>query len=481
MRKTVYKLCLALLAFTIFMPAVVFAAPAKQIIPPYPTTFWAYGSLTAPVGAAANFSLAGYRVVLYLKDAQTLKYNGYSYADTDANGQFKINAHGDLQLLPLREGDYFFGVVKKAENANADAKKYGINEEKLPFVQADLTNGYKNVNTIPLPFNLQLVEGEGINDPTVTDGPGTGPGEEEPPAGTVKLSIARHAFNNIKLSWTDPGRVKIYARVGVVGDGAFLPEANGWTKVYDAGAVVPDLVGFGNFQVVADEKALLHNGEVGGGLAEVYYRGVTDDNALATAWAVGKINISVGEGMNVLSFPLEIQDSSIEKVLFSDMLTAGDSIYFKSKPDSANTDKATIVGGVWRDDLGAISPLRITQKYGYWLQASKNRTLTILGDVPRGDAGSTVVTDGGMLIVGVFYPTKGTFASAGFGAGKAANGDSIYFKLLANSANTQKIEFAGGAWTGLVNDLVIRAPLGFWYQRKLGNGVGEFNRTMPTL
>jgi hypothetical protein len=435
----------------------------------YPTDFRLIGSLTAASGSGVS----GYKVVFYqATNASDDTYtNGFAKALTDANGNFNINMHDDARLLELQPQpyNYYIGVVKKLA---ADGNSYGINEKTLQITAQDLINGYKIVD--PAVFG-QLVLNEGIIDPD---------GGPVPPDGTVPLSITRSG-SDILISWeassVSSGDPQIFVLTGSgLGD---YNSTTGWTPVVSGQP-------YGGTAVTIDSanRTLIHTGQVAGGTSEVYYKALqfgtdathqtSDPNYsgqtyLQTAWAVGKMNIAIGAGVNVVSIPFSKADSGVNKVISPDLLSDGDILYTKPASDNPNTSRFRIVNGVWVDDQDNPATLPMTPDSGYWIVASSAKPLTVWGNVVTDNSRSTLVKDSGILVIGCVYPNKELFINAGLNSqGGAVNKDVIYYKPAAASANTQKLTFDGTNW--LCDDAnetkMFTSPFGYWYNRAAGNG-----------
>jgi hypothetical protein len=309
-------------------------------------------------------------------------------------------------------------------------------------------------------------------------------GGEIVPAGTVGLSIQR-VGNNVVISWdiAVANNPKIYVLTGN-GSGQY-DNGTGWTQVLNAGAAIASSEPLGTFTPGAG--TLTHSDQVGRGSGEVYYKGLlADTDASGTnltllsltnfqaARAVGKVNISLTAGMNVISVPfLRTGDDTIEAVFPTDLLANGDYFYFKPRSDSPNTEKSTIVGGAWNN------PVAISPDFGYWIKTAGAHTLTVWGRVVN-TARSVDITENGILVIGTVFPMATPFLTAGFSAhGGSRTGDVVYYKPVASSPNTQKITFNGTNWVGNPEDLTLKVPFGYWYKRNAGNGPFALSRSRP--
>jgi hypothetical protein len=201
---------------------------------------------------------------------------------------------------------------------------------------------------------------------------------------------------------------------------------------------------------------------------------------LPQAQAVGKYDINIGAGMNVVSVQFIRANSAIGQVFQTDLLSEGDYLYFKPLSDSPNTEKATIAGGMWKDDLGNASAIQISPDFGYWIKAANDEILTVCGRVENASSRRTAIKDNGILVIGCVYPTRTFFEDAGLSSsGGAKSGDAVYYKPLADSPNTQKVTFDGTNWSGPEEDRIFTLPFGYWYKRKEGNGDFNFDHLRP--
>ncbi len=312
------------------------------------------------------------------------------------------------------------------------------------------------------------------------------------PFGTVPLNIERSGLN-IRISWDSAiHNPQIFVRTGN-GSGQYVNDGDATVWVDITGPSIAD-----EFDLThTGENYILHRSQVGdvSTRPEVYYKGLQSGVSptainpdfpsgtvtnLAAAWAVGKLDINIGAGMNVITVPFLRADDGIADVLNTDLLSDSDSLYFKPLSDSPNTEKATLDSGVWKDDSGSPSVIQIGPDYGYWIEAGGSKTLTVWGEVVRADSRPILVKDGGILVIGCVYPKQTLFADAGLdAAGGAADGDAVYYKPLADSPNTQKVIFDGTNWSDPVEDRTFTLPFGYWYERKSDVGDLNFNHLRP--
>jgi len=214
----------------------------------------------------------------------------------------------------------------------------------------------------------------------------------EVPPGTVKLYISRDNLD-IKITWeaSKYGAIpQIFALVG--NDGTGLYQNN-----YDAQKWVPvannDTVG--TTSVTINPGSLKHLNQVGGGAAEIYYKGLLsgiNDYAkyIPSAEAVGKVNVafSVGViGSNYLSYPFIQGNNSIKEVLDVNSFPEGTKIYSQMtgpNKDQYDFDVAKLVNKSWLNSFNNQSvddTLKILPEKSYMVQIPLNTKYTMLGKV----------------------------------------------------------------------------------------------------
>ncbi|MBU1027211.1 MAG: hypothetical protein KKA31_05710, partial [Candidatus Margulisbacteria bacterium] len=214
--KNIRIVCLsALVALMFALPSL---AGPPQVTPPYPTAFWIYGELVTGQEYPPAGPKNDYKVVFYgVSNVPSLEF---AFDMSDNAGNFIINAHDDLRLLPLNEDqEYYIGVVAK----DIDGQSYGANQRGVTLTADDLVAGYKNVD-------VNLRQGEGIPDPEGI--------EEVVPIelGTFWIDrVGDGVGDDIKIGWdpeiySDP---TIYAMIGN-GTGQFQNTIgdNVWTEIY---------------------------------------------------------------------------------------------------------------------------------------------------------------------------------------------------------------------------------------------------------
>jgi len=135
------KISLILLALAVLLPGLAYAF-ASQVPAPYPTTWWVTGTLVP--GDTGVQDLSGFSVYFYSNSGDPA--SAYAIAETDSNGDFLINAHADLRLLPLSVGGYYLAVASR----EVGEKFYQVEETTREITAADLANGYKEAGELVL-------------------------------------------------------------------------------------------------------------------------------------------------------------------------------------------------------------------------------------------------------------------------------------------------------------------------------------------
>jgi hypothetical protein len=326
-----------------------------------------------------------------------------------------------------------------------------------------------------------------------------------PPAGTVPLSIDREGDNQIKISWAENTAPDIYYLTGN-GEGSFSA-SKGWIKVLDGkkGTITPGISGF---SPNISAKNIIHNNQYGkktadGGIKEVYFKGLVPGQAvekLAAAWAVGKLDIDIYKGLNLISVPFKKQNLLLDNVLGNGLLPDGASYYKLLSPAGGDYFRAYLKKNIgWYDasdntKLSDTSPshpkypnILIDPKYGFFIDASAPGVLTVFGDVINEEV-KVDIAGKGFTILGMLYPQAVGLAECGlFNAGdpanSAADNDNLYYKVLGANADYLRAYLSGGKWKDASNEKEIsdpafnanlktlKTPSAYFYYRK-GNAFG---------
>lgn len=309
---------------------------AAQQTPPYPTTFWLIGNITAGnTGLWAN-QLRDFKIVFY-KNQNTPdpedNSGGYATGFTDASAKYNVNAHDDLRLLPLTsaaapDNNYYIAIVKTTKNGVVCGK----NETGITITEADLQNGYKKLD------NLELKVGDGIIDPDRGDD-----------TGLIYDTKIERVGADIKLSWKcDPSLVNQRANIWRLTDSQkeystsedwLLVEKNvannnPWTDPF----VKAENGENAYYRVIPSGAAFAPENEAGNGPFASHDQKIFDPKN--NARTVGKFDVEIfppAEGAafryNFISSPLVQYDENL------------DSVFGKQLPSSSRQAKATEIWG----------------------------------------------------------------------------------------------------------------------------------------
>ena len=278
------------------------------------------------------------------------------------------------------------------------------------------------------------------------------------PAGTVPLTIARQG-QDIKISW-DPKYVnpQIYVLTGD-GTGKYTNGSTGWTLVAATDTTNYDFTNYSS----TTAPYILHKNQVGLGAAEAYYKGLqagvnpadttTDTNYtgqtyLATAWAVGKVNVTVAAsgGKQLVSLPL--YDGTLSTI-FPSQLTGGKSLIVSPRSGTGVNPVIVNETGVNGQDF-TVGPM-----VGFWMQtpiaATAPVTITFVGSV----ISANVERDVEMKDL-TGNPLPISFANSNLGV------DTDIISIQSGLGLSPMIKSGGswGQWT------TVSLNQGFWYMYK---------------
>jgi len=315
------------------------------------------------------------------------------------------------------------------------------------------------------------IDGSGVKripDMTLMRGGGVVP-VDPPPEGSVRLTISREGESvgaNIRVSWVAPIPINLYALTGP-GTGVYTNEVSAWHWIDPA-----MVVGY-NFY----PGYVIHSGQVRAGTSEVYYKaliaGLDPYRYLASAEAVGKFNMNIGTGFNLISIPFATTpsaDATVERIFGRGQLTSGgpdtaDALYYKPSAGLPNYLKAYLSSTGW---VGGSVMEPINPALGYFLEAHADKIVTVVGEVAL-RAGRTVKFDPDYTIFGILYPrplqlTGGrTNPIEGAFSGGPDTADAIYYKPNAALPNYLKAYLSGASWTSGFDP---KPPFGYFYERK---------------
>lgn len=295
-----------------------------------------------------------------------------------------------------------------------------------------------------------------------------GKGPILPLPGAVQLFITRSG-NDIKLTWNDDELTadqkppKIFGLNKAAGGGAFDNAKTDWVDI--TSSLVKNVNG----------KDYLHTQQVGGGATEYYYKAMWKDKVkddlyngasiLESAWAVGKFNVDLLTGWNLIAMPMLSQGGTDVSIIIGNQLTAnnpvGDEIY------TAQLNKAVYFNNTWNKSMA------ISLGEGFYVNLiGASKKATFVGDVPTQKTAYTIPT--GFLRIGNSSCVTRTIDKAGFtNPYGGASGDEVYNNILL------KLTRVGNSWTG-TTPFNFDAAGGFWYNRSK-NSVGSLQWNFDPL
>ncbi len=214
--------------------------------------------------------------------------------------------------------------------------------------------------------------------------------------------------------------------------------------------------------------------QVGAGNSQAYYRVISNSNQanVNNKVAVGKVNVDVTVGWNLISTPLLQPNGSLDQILGVDDFVDNDQvlIWNRAQQNFSPSQMANFSGGTWGDAVAA----ERGQGYGMNIVEIPNqpatRTLTILGNVGGEEFAGTLVTNWNQIGFPFNYAASLNNAS-GLLAGQANVNDQLlewlpaeaHFKVPASTFN-------GTAWS---EDVVLQPGIGFGYNRTGGQLVWQ--------
>jgi hypothetical protein len=281
------------------------------------------------------------------------------------------------------------------------------------------------------------------------------------------VTIDREQFTAV-IYWTvtPDSAVDIYTRTQT-----FTIEASSWTKEFD---------------VAAGTDNMTDPGIIANGITK-YYKvvsdGVTLTNAMLVSDVVGKYDINLVSGWNLISLPI-IPATSEVNALIGDMLTAGpfsarsDNIYGNFNGTSYEQAWLRQVNPTtveWQTISGQRSAMQILPDRGYWVNAStsESQVLSIVGRVPEQNRSLTIKP--GWNLLASSYPVAVPISSAGLVSSGANSGalsaisDSVYTNF--NGASFERawlrtVDQNTKTWTdmsGVNSTLNLRPVNAIWY------------------
>ena len=283
------------------------------------------------------------------------------------------------------------------------------------------------------------------------------------PVDTVPLSISRSGAN-IEISWQVEAVPDIYVLTGE-GTGVYANTAADWVPVTESGSLVESLPGeIGLFDLLAGDNKLIHQSQVGSGFGEVYYKalapGADKVQYLADAPAVGKVNVELAVGWNLVSTPLFKANGSMNETLGTDVFVNNDQVLVWSPSQQKFLlPAANFNEGDWQNSVG----LKFGRGYGFNIVESVVRTnpftLTIIGAVSAQDFSSQIVTNWNQI--GYPFPVPATLnTNLNFTAN--ANDQLLEWDLLNQKFKLPASNFDGSIWS---LDTQLKPGIGYGYNR----------------
>jgi phosphatidate phosphatase APP1 len=288
----------------------------------------------------------------------------------------------------------------------------------------------------------------------------------EVPPGTVKLYISR-VNSDIRITW-EAARYEALPKIYILtggGSGEYNNTAASWRLLTDG---QPDVTP-GGTTVSISSGLLTHQGQVGGGTAEAYYKGLLQSSAdlsyfIPSAEAVGKVNVQLVGGTTTPGFNLICVPFAYESTTVADIFGVGspwqdgDQILKKTGPSPSYVttvyDSAHYSGAPWRDAGNTLNApgFNLDTNYGNFAVVRNSKTITVLGRVLRSPV-SVAVWGSGYTPLSLIFPARLALAASGLfsGAAGAANGDVIYNKTSAISPSYIGAVLVGGVWKDVSN------------------------------
>ncbi|MBI5400290.1 hypothetical protein HZB07_06805 [Candidatus Saganbacteria bacterium] len=358
-------------------------------------------------------------------------------------------------------GSFVLCSLSSAEMRSADGTY------RIPFLS--ITGGGHNNLTAP-GYNMIDLKGQGVIGRSTATGYEVGLGgiygwgavvpalPETVPAGTVPLTISREA-NNIKITWDyiRYPQPQIFVLTGD-GSGQYTDNTTRWVKVLNNGLVSD----WGAFVSASD--TLFHYNQVGRGSGEVYYKGLQvsiepagravagGPTYLASARAVGKVNVNIGSSYTLLSMPFIPQSGDhrtwLVQDIFGSQINAGEIQYNQN-----GLVRQVCSSRTWpRIEMGSAK--------GFWIRSSNPVTCTLIGGVLGEVYTRTIIS--GYDLYGYPHPTQlRIIAREAQSLGIApVNDDEV--QLISGGGLVRHV-FSSG-WDA---SFTVDAARGYWYRNLL--------------
>jgi len=289
-----------------------------------------------------------------------------------------------------------------------------------------------------------------------------------PPANTVKLTISG-VSSQVDIAWNTTEVPNIYYMTGD-GTGSFSSDTAKWTKI--------DFSSLPNSTMYLDPPAqptkLVHMKQFSktladGAIPEVYYKGLvagtnptdidpaTGKAYLEEAWAVGKYDVPINTGLNLVTVPFYIEDSTVEQAI-GHQLPINSVIEHYTGTGYYTADYLFDKGAnKWVNKMGIL----IKPSFGFWIKAPSNNIMTLTGNLlkPSQIPYSNRNIDTGLSLFGLPHPKPFSLGLAGF----LPNEGDVVEKFTGSGYVTA--DYLGGFWVNKSN-ISLEPGKGYWYKRQ---------------
>ncbi|MBU0629476.1 MAG: hypothetical protein KKC80_00970 [Candidatus Margulisbacteria bacterium] len=419
--KKMKKLSLIILLLIMVAAAI----PAFAAEPPvFNAMYWLKGTTIPGIndpGHSASTLIQHRKVVFYrtLPGSYILapiEFDSSGTGNPQKSGKFIFNIYDNGKLVIDPQYDYYAAVPRVPESQGGD--NYGAAEVKVNITG----NGFETVQ-------LKIEYGKG---PVL------------PLPGAIQLFISRDVNKkDIKLSWDNdayPDKPVIWALSDGNGSGSYVntTATNKWSV-------------FTTKLTTNSEGFFLHAAQVGDGLPEIYYKATEkglDDltktkgantvaQILESAWAVGKMNISLQKGTSLVSLPFNYPNSIIGEALgpASPVWQNGDLAFLKTSA-GPNYKGAIYNNGQWvSQTTGLSADINFDPRYGNLIYVGANKVFTAIGGVNASEQLNqpiaVTIWGGGGTHVGALFPRMIGLSQTSVITDGGADGDGLYMKTSA--------------------------------------------------
>jgi len=371
------------------------AALADQQAPLYPNAYWVTGLLRQSLAPAGT-----YRVVACRDKAAAAAAYGYCDVRVGSENTYAVNLLEDNRFMPAVGESYYVGVVGKPD-VNGDI--YGVNWKE--FTVGPANKGY-------VPFDLTLVKGQGIDDPTK---PPIGPD-----SGLINHAqierVADSPGSGIRLQWlySDALAVKRADIWRLAGAGETYSANKTWLL---AAADLSATEWIDNFKDAANNEIKVGNN------INAYYRIIPAGTVPGPSSAdpkifdplnnektVGKVDIVLKEQYNAITAPFKLDNYALS-ALIGEQLAEGDQIHYWNDRDQTYnimTKTANWPSYTFKEVEGFFVYLSDPQNKG------RREYLTLVGFVGGFPAGFTWPLGKEYNLLGYPYPGSDLANTLGF-------------------------------------------------------------------